>query len=239
MTPPASTQTLPRSGEIRLAIAEGELGGTLVIPPNARGIVLFAHGSGSSRHSPRNRFVAGVLQEAGFATLLMDLLTDQEDAIDQFTREFRFDIGRLSRRLVSAIDWLEAQPPTQDLPVGLFGASTGAAAALIAAAARPRRARAVVSRGGRPDLAGDALTRVSAPTLLIVGANDAPVITLNSLALDRMQGMRELVLVEGATHLFEEPGTLEEASQLARDWFLRYMADSPGTTTGARGYSPA
>lgn len=239
MTPPTSTQTPLRAQEIRLPSAQGDLGGTLTVPPAARGIVLFAHGSGSSRHSPRNRFVADILHEAGLATLLMDLLTRQEEAIDQHTREFRFDIGRLAHRLVGAIDWMAAQSATRHLPVGLFGASTGAAAALIAAAERPEQVRAVVSRGGRPDLAGEALPRVAAPTLLIVGAEDTPVIPLNAQTLDRMQGLREMALVEGATHLFEEPGTLEEASHLARDWFLRYLPGSVGGSSEALETPPA
>jgi putative phosphoribosyl transferase len=239
MPPPISTPPHLAAEDFRLPTAEGDLGGALTIPPAARGIVLFAHGSGSSRHSPRNRFVAGVLQQAGLATLLMDLLTRQEEAVDQLSREYRFDIGRLARRLAGAIDWLAAHPGTRQLPAGLFGASTGAAAALIAAAERPTQVRAVVSRGGRPDLAGDALPRVTAPTLLIVGADDTPVIPLNTQALDRMQGLREMALVEGATHLFEEPGTLEEASHLARDWFLRYLPGSVGGSPGALERPPA
>jgi pimeloyl-ACP methyl ester carboxylesterase len=186
-------------------------------------MVLFAHGSGSSRHSPRNRLVAEDLQQAGLGTLLMDLLTSEEDAIDQVTRQFRFDIPLLGDRLTGAIDWLRSVRATEALPIGLFGASTGAAAALLAAAARPDQVSAVVSRGGRPDLAGDALELVRAPTLLIVGANDAQVIPLNEAARRRLRAPVELALVPGASHLFEEPGTLAEASALAREWFLRYL----------------
>ncbi|MCA9862367.1 MAG: dienelactone hydrolase family protein, partial [Thermomicrobiales bacterium] len=172
--------------EIEITVPQGRLGVALTIPASATGVVLFAHGSGSSRHSPRNRAVAGMLQEAGLATLLMDLLTREEDAVDQYTREYRFDIDLLGDRVTGAIDWLAGQPETRALPLGLFGASTGAAAALRAAAARPARVRAVVSRGGRPDLAGEALPRVQAPTLLIVGAEDTQVIPLNELAQARM-----------------------------------------------------
>jgi dienelactone hydrolase len=218
-----SRQPLPELREVRLIVPDGELGGALAIPKEAQGIVLFAHGSGSSRHSPRNRYVAEVLQRAGLATLLMDLLTRDEEAIDQYTRQFRFDIGLLAERLTGAIDWLAAQRDTRALPIGLFGASTGVAAALRAAAARPDMVRAVVSRGGRPDLAGDALPRVQAPTLLIVGADDTQVISLNEAARQQMRAPTELVLVPGATHLFEEPGTLAEAAGLARDWFVRFV----------------
>jgi putative phosphoribosyl transferase len=213
----------PREVQIHLAADDLTLEGALTIPPGAEGIVLFAHGSGSSRHSPRNQFVAQVLQQAGLATLLMDLLTPQEEAIDQVTRHLRFDIGLLADRLTGAIDWLAGQPDTRPLSVGLFGASTGAAAALRAAAARPERVRAVVSRGGRPDLAGEALARVQAPTLLIVGAADTPVIPLNAEALAQLHATKEMTLVPGATHLFEEPGTLAAAAGLARDWFVRYL----------------
>jgi putative phosphoribosyl transferase len=218
-----SAQPLSEPLDVHLALPGAELGGFLTLPEEARGLVLFAHGSGSSRHSPRNQYVAGILQGSGLGTLLMDLLTRDEDAVDQFTRQFRFDIGLLADRLTDAIDWLEQRPETRELPVGLFGASTGAAAALQAAAARPDRVRAVVSRGGRPDLAGEALARVRAPTLLIVGADDTPVIPLNDAALRRMEAPAEMRLVPGASHLFEEPGTLAAASGLARDWFLRHL----------------
>jgi dienelactone hydrolase len=199
------------------------LGGTLVVPPEASGIVLFAHGSGSSRHSPRNRYVADVLQEAGFATLLVDLLTEEEEQVDRATRELRFDIGLLAERLVAATDWLADRPVTARLALGYFGASTGAAAALVAAADRPNRARAVVSRGGRPDLAGEALERVQAPTLLIVGGDDPLVLELNREARARLRAETKLEIVPGASHLFEEPGALEEVARLARDWLVRHL----------------
>lgn len=210
--------------DVRFSLPDGRIDGVLMLPSEARGIVVFAHGSGSSRHSPRNQYVAQILQSAGFGTLLMDLLTRQEESIDTYTLKFRFDIGRLADRLVMAIDWLSQQPETVDLPVGLFGASTGAAAALQAAAARPNLVKAVVSRGGRPDLAGVALEHVQAPTLLIVGADDTPVIPLNELARQRLRAPAELVLVPGATHLFEEPGTLGEAARLASDWFAKHLS---------------
>jgi dienelactone hydrolase len=209
---------------VHLSLPGAELDGSLSIPEEAQGLVLFAHGSGSSRHSPRNRYVAEILQGAGLGTLLMDLLTRDEDEVDRFTRHFRFDIALLADRLTGAIDWLERRPETRELPIGLFGASTGAAAALQAAAARPDRVRAVVSRGGRPDLAGEALERVRAPTLLIVGADDTPVIPLNDVARQRLKAPVEMRLVPGATHLFEEPGTLAAASALARDWFVNHLA---------------
>ncbi len=214
--------------DISIDLPGARLAGALTIPEGARGMVLFAHGSGSSRHSPRNRYVAEVLHQAGLGTLLMDLLTREEDAVDQYTRQHRFDIDLLSGRLSGAIDWLTQQPATRDLPIGLFGASTGAAAALRAAAARPERVRAVVSRGGRPDLAGAALPLVTAPTLLIVGGDDVQVIPLNEAALRQMRAPAELVLVPSASHLFAEPGTLAEASRLARDWFLRHLTAAEG-----------
>ena len=224
MTPDTPLQTLPEPHEIDIDLSGAHLAGALTVPDDAKGIVLFAHGSGSSRHSPRNRYVAEILQRARLGTLLMDLLTREEDAIDQYTRQYRFDIARLANRLIGAIDWLSTQSATRNLPLGLFGASTGAAAALQAAAARPALVRAVVSRGGRPDLAGDALEHVRAPTLLIVGANDTPVIPLTESARMRLRVLSKLVLVPGASHLFEEPGTRAEASGLARDWFLRHLA---------------
>jgi pimeloyl-ACP methyl ester carboxylesterase len=199
------------------------LHGDLSVPPNARGLIMFAHGSGSSRHSSRNRAVAEVLQRGRFATLLMDLLTPVEDATDIVTAEFRFDIPLLAERVVGAIDWATAHPQLASLPVGLFGASTGAAAALIAAAERPDAVGAVVSRGGRPDLADGALEHVVAPTLLIVGGRDDVVIELNRQALARLGGVKRLAIVPGATHLFEEPGALEEVSRLAVDWFTTYL----------------
>lgn len=235
-----TARTEPTPQEIHFDLPAGRIEGTLTVPDGAKGIVLFAHGSGSSRHSPRNRYVAEVLQQAGIGTLLMDLLTQEEDAIDQYTREFRFDIGRLTDRLIGAIDWLGQQPATRQLPIGLFGASTGAAAALQAAAARPGAVRAVVSRGGRPDLAGDALPLVQAPTLLIVGADDEPVIPLNESAQRQLRAPSQLTLVPGATHLFEEPGTLAEAAGLARDWYLAQFSGggdaraTPATTEPSR-----
>jgi dienelactone hydrolase len=233
-------QSLPAPREVVITTApEGaELGGALAVPEHAAGIVLFAHGSGSSRHSPRNQYVAEVLQRVGLATLLMDLLTREEEAVDQYTRQHRFDIDLLARRLTGAIDWLQAQSGTQALPTGLFGASTGAAAALRAAAARPGLVQAVVSRGGRPDLASNALPQVQAPTLLIVGGDDFPVIPLNESARRQLRAPVELVLVPGATHLFEEPGTLDIASSLARDWFLRYLATSQSATTRSEKEQP-
>ncbi|MGH7446844.1 MAG: dienelactone hydrolase family protein [Longimicrobiales bacterium] len=212
---------------VRVAAGGVELEGNLVVPEDARGVVLFAHGSGSSRHSPRNRLVAGELQAAALATLLIDLLTAQEEAVDVRTAELRFDIGMLAERLVRCTDWLRLEADTRDLPIGCFGSSTGGGAALVAAAERPNEVAAVVSRGGRPDLAGAALPRVRAPTLLIVGGRDAPVIGMNEEAMASMRGADvKLEIVPGATHLFEEPGTLEEVARLARDWFLRHLVPS-------------
>jgi putative phosphoribosyl transferase len=189
--------------------------------------VLFAHGSGSSRFSPRNRFVARVLNDAGLATLLLDLLSPTEEAVDDVTRHHRFNIPLLAGRLASAIDWLGVQPDTAQLRVGLFGASTGGGAALVAAAERPRRVGAVVSRGGRPDLAGEALRLVEAPTLLLVGQRDDVVIELNADARDRMRAHVRLEIIPGASHLFEERGTLEKVAEAAREWFVRYIASVP------------
>jgi pimeloyl-ACP methyl ester carboxylesterase len=200
-----------------------ELEGNLTLPDQAAGVVLFAHGSGSSRHSPRNRFVARALQGAGLGTLLIDLLTREEEQAEAYTRHLRFDIGFLAERLSSTADWLAQDRETQELPVGYFGASTGAAAALVSAAQHPERVAAVVSRGGRPDLAGPALAHVRAPVLLIVGGNDGPVIPLNEEALAQLTGVKELVIVPGATHLFEEPGTLEEVARLASGWFKQHL----------------
>ena len=202
------------------------LEGDLVVPANARGVVLFAHGSGSSRHSSRNRHVARVLQRAGMATLLIDLLTPAEEAVDVRTAHLRFDIELLAERLVHATDWLGRQSETGHLSVGLFGASTGGGAALVAAAERPAAIGAVVSRGGRPDLAGPALPRVRAPTLLIVGGNDYPVIEMNREAMERMTCETRLEIIPGATHLFEEPGALDAVARLAADWFTRHLARS-------------
>lgn len=200
------------------------LEGNLTIPGSARGVVQFAHGSGSSRLSPRNRFVARVLNQAGLATLLFDLLTEEEERIDMVTAELRFDIGLLALRVIGATDWLAAQEATAGMKIGIFGASTGAAAALVAAAERPRIVQAVVSRGGRPDMAERYLPRVKAPTLLIVGGNDYQVIRLNEFAYNQLPGEKQVEIVTGATHLFEEPGTLEEVARLAADWFRRHLA---------------
>jgi dienelactone hydrolase len=201
-----------------------DLEGDLAIPQGAEAVVIFAHGSGSSRHSPRNRSVADVLHSAGLATLLFDLLTPEEEAIDLRTRALRFDIALLADRLTGAVDWAGTQPATRRLRVGLFGASTGAAAALIAAAQRPESVGAVVSRGGRPDLAGDALSAVQAPTLLIVGGEDTLVIELNRQASGLMRAERRLEIIPGASHLFEEPGALDQVAQRACDWFTRHLS---------------
>jgi putative phosphoribosyl transferase len=209
---------------VRVAAGSVMLDGDLSLPDPASGVVLFAHGSGSSRHSPRNRYVARVLQEAGLGTLLIDLLTPAEEAVDMRTAHLRFDIGLLAARLTSATEWLAQQPDTAMRTIGYFGASTGGGAALVAAAARPRGVAAVVSRGGRPDLAGDALPQVQAPTLLIVGSNDEPVIELNEDALAQLRCEKRLEIVPGATHLFEEPGALERVADLARDWLTRHSA---------------
>ena len=211
---------------LTIEIGTVRLAGTLAIPDDALGLVLFAHGSGSSRHSPRNRFVAEALQAGGLATVLLDLLTLEEERVDANTAHLRFDIGLLAQRLSGATDWMRQDEHTRDLPVGYFGASTGAAAALIAAATRPGIA-AVVSRGGRPDLAGDALAHVTAPTLLIVGGADGPVIALNRRALARLTAPAQLEIVPAASHLFEEPGALEHVARLAGDWFIRHLA-APG-----------
>jgi putative phosphoribosyl transferase len=216
--------TIAREVAVRVAASGVTLEGNLALPSGATGVVLFAHGSGSGRQSPRNRFVAQHLNDAGLATLLIDLLTEAEEDAERYTRHLRFDIGLLSRRLVGATDWLVSEPKTTSLPVGYFGASTGGGAALVAAAERPECVAAVVSRGGRPDLAGEAMTLVRAPTLLIVGSHDEPVIELNEWALQRL-GSKEkrLEIVRGASHLFEEPGTLEEVARLAGDWFGRHL----------------
>jgi dienelactone hydrolase len=208
---------------VRIPAGEVTLSGDYVAPVDARGTVLFAHGSGSSRLSPRNRHVAALLRQGGLATVLMDLLTRDEEAVDARTAHLRFDIGFLARRLVAATDWLQAKGETRGLPLGYFGASTGAAAALVAAAERPEVVRAIVSRGGRPDLAGPALARVQAPVLLIVGSLDHPVIRMNQEALAQLGVEATLEIVPGATHLFEEPGTLDEVARLARGWFERWL----------------
>jgi dienelactone hydrolase len=200
------------------------LEGNLLLPGGARGVVMFAHGSGSSRFSSRNRHVAEVLRAAGVGTLLIDLLTRDEEDADARTAHLRFDIGMLADRLVAASEWLGKQSETRSLKLGLFGASTGGGAALVAAARKPERIAAVVSRGGRPDLAGPALPAVQAPTLLIVGGDDEPVIEMNREAYEQMVCERRIVIVPGASHLFEEPGTLEEVARLAAEWFTRHLA---------------
>jgi dienelactone hydrolase len=212
---------------VRLQADGVTLDGDLTMPAGARGVVLFAHGSGSSRHSPRNRYVARVLREAGLGTLLVDLLTRDEERAEARTGHLRFDIPLLARRLGAAIEWLAWDGETRGLPVGLFGASTGGGAALVAAAEHPGSVRAVVSRGGRPDLAGDALASVRAPTLLIVGERDHPVIAMNRDALARLDCEKRLEIVPGATHLFEEKGTLEQVARLAAGWFGRALRPAP------------
>jgi putative phosphoribosyl transferase len=208
---------------VHIQVGSVTLEGDLQIPDRATGLVLFAHGSGSSRHSSRNRFVAHELQTAGLATLLLDLLTPEEEAVDQHTGHLRFDIGLLAERLVAATLWAGVDTATCSLAIGYFGASTGAAAALVAAALEPGKVRAVVSRGGRPDLAGEALPLVRAPTLLIVGGRDLTVLELNRAAMARLRTEARLEVVPGATHLFEEPGALEAVARLAREWFLRHL----------------
>lgn len=220
------------SRPVRIRAGRALIEGDLAIPERATGLVVFAHGSGSSRFSRRNRTVAHTLEESGFATLLLDLLTHEEESIDVYTGEYRFDIDRLGRRVVAAIDWAGGEQDVFRLPIACFGASTGAAAALVAAADRPNLVRAVISRGGRPDLAGEALPRVQAPTLLIVGGADEVVIDLNRQAMQHLGAAHvELEIVPGATHLFEEPGTLEAVSSLATAWCRRYLSKplpSPG-----------
>ena len=218
---------------VRVPAGSVTLEGNLAVPDGAQGIVLFAHGSGSSRHSPRNRAVARALQQEGLATLLIDLLTPDEEMVDDATARLRFDIDLLAERLVGATDRLGEDPATHGLRVGYFGASTGAGAALVAAAQRPNVVRAVVSRGGRPDLAGSALSRVRVPTLLIVGGEDRPVIALNREALDRIQSPKRLDIIPGATHLFEEPGALEEVARLAAEWFRRWLTQTGGLREAA------
>jgi dienelactone hydrolase len=216
-----------REDTVRVKAGTVLLEGNLSVVEGARGVVLFAHGSGSSRNSPRNQFVARSLQEAGLATLLMDLLTREEEAVDAYTAHLRFDIELLAERLVGATDWLQRDPRTAELDVGYFGASTGAGAALVAAAQRREVVGAVVSRGGRPDLAGPALRQVRAPTLLIVGERDVPVIRLNRDALFQLGSQeKKLVIVPGATHLFEEPGTLAEVARFASDWLTHHLGES-------------
>jgi putative phosphoribosyl transferase len=209
--------------EVEVLAGEARLGGTLAVPDGAQGLVIFAHGSGSSRHSPRNRYVAYTLRTAGLGTLLFDLLTEDEEAEDEVTAALRFDIDFLARRLGEVTDWVFAIPELSRLRVGYFGSSTGAAAALVAAADRTEAIGAVVSRGGRPDLAGGALARVVAPTLLIVGGSDDVVIELNQRAFERLHSPKALEIVPGATHLFSERGALERVAELAAGWFTRYL----------------
>jgi len=215
--------TVAEERPVWIAAGTADLEASLCVPKDATSIVLFAHGSGSSRHSPRNRYVAQVLRQGGLATLLMDLLTAAEEREDARTARLRFDIDLLAQRLAGAIDWLVENPATSNLRIGLFGASTGAAAALVAAAERPEGVGAVVSRGGRPDLALPVLGRVKAPTLLIVGSLDQPVIGMNREALAHLQTEKRMEIVPGATHLFEEEGALEEVARLAREWFRTYL----------------
>ena len=219
-----TTITSRDEGSVRVATGGATLEGNLLIPKGATGVVLFAHGSGSSRFSSRNRTVAQSLRQGGLGTLLIDLLTPQEEAVDMRTGHLRFDIDLLASRLVGTIGWMSRETPTRTLRIGIFGASTGGGAALVAAARVPDRVAAVVSRGGRPDLAGAALPRVKTPTLLIVGGDDVPVIAMNREAYDQMTCERRMEIVPGATHLFEEPGTLERVAELAREWFVRYLS---------------
>ncbi|HEY9765872.1 MAG TPA: dienelactone hydrolase family protein [Chroococcales cyanobacterium] len=216
---------IDRSGDplVHIDVGPVELEGEMLVPQNARGVVLFAHGSGSSRLSPRNRFVARFLRDAGFATLLIDLLTREEEQMDQIMGHLRFDIPVLAERLIRITDWLLSNPMTRDLAIAYFGASTGAGAALVAATERPEVVKAIVSRGGRPDLAKEVLPRVMAPTLLIVGGNDPLVLALNRDVMDQISAPIELAVIPKATHLFEEPGALEEVARLAANWFKRYL----------------
>jgi dienelactone hydrolase len=230
------------SRPVRVRVDQAVLDGELAVPEEATGLVLFAHGSGSGRKSPRNQFVAALLRERRLGTLLVDLLTPEEEAVDLRTAHVRFDIGLLSERVAGAIDWLGGERETARLRVGLFGASTGAAAALVAAATRPDAVFAVVSRGGRPDLAGTALPLVEAPTLLIVGGADALVLDLNQEAMEGLRCEKKLVVIPGATHLFEEPGALEEVARLAGVWLERYLGhatdeDAPVRRRGMRAAS--
>ena len=214
------------TAEVKIPAGEATLDGNLSVPDGATMLVLFAHGSGSSRHSPRNQFVARTLNDSGLATLLFDLLTREEEATDIYTRQYRFDIGLLAERLVYATKWSKTQPATRELRIGYFGSSTGGGGALVAAAELPDDVDAVVSRGGRPDLAGDALPKVRAATLLIVGGNDEVVIDLNEQAREKMRCEVKIEIVPGATHLFEEPSALERVAQLAADWFTHHTPES-------------
>lgn len=222
MTAPSFREHVP-SHEVSIPVPNALLSGTLHLTESAAGLVIFAHGSGSSRHSPRNRYVAKVLHKAGLATLLFDLLTTDEEEVDRITAELRFNIEFLAERLIQATQWVLQQIQYGQFTIGYFGASTGAAAALVAAARHSSAIRAVVSRGGRPDMAGSVLAQVQAPTLLIVGGNDAQVIGMNREAFDQLRCEKKMEIVPGATHLFEEPGTLEQVAELARDWFVSYL----------------
>lgn len=223
----AIARPLSQAQTVRVPVDGTILNADLAIPVEAHGMVVFAHGSGSSRHSPRNQFVARVLQQSDFGTLLMDLLTEKEEALDLQSREMRFDIRLLSKRLTATVDWVASQPSFKHLPIGIFGASTGAAAALVSAADRADLVRSVVSRGGRPDLAGDALARVKAPAMLIVGGYDDAVLALNEQAQSRMKGETVLKVVPRATHLFEEPGALAQVADLAAGWFWKTLNAKP------------
>lgn len=235
----SGTPPMIEDGEITLPLGKVTLAGHLAVPAGARGIVLFAHGSASSHLSPRNRAVADVLCHAGLATLLFDLLTREEEARDAKTAELRFDIPLLADRLTLATRWLLAQPGMEALHVGYFGASTGAGAALLAASRLPEVVRAVVSRGGRPDLAGAALTQVHAPVLLLVGGNDPQVLALNQQVMAVLEGTKRLVVIPGASHLFEEPGTLEQVAAAARDWFLGTLAPPMHVATADQPIAPS
>ncbi len=221
-----NNSTSPTYIDVSIAFEGLSLDGLLTVPDHAKGLVVFAHGSGSSRFSSRNRFVAQILNGAGIATLLFDLLTEEEEDIDQRTSEYRFDIDLLTERLIGVIDWVNKETATAALPLGLFGASTGAAAALGAAASRADKVAAVVSRGGRPDLALPHLAKVKAPTLLIVGGDDNVVIELNQQAAEQLQVEHRLEIIPGATHLFEEAGKMEQVANLASNWFLHYFSGS-------------
>jgi len=232
--PENSRQLEDDSHLVQIRARDVSLQGNLELPPAATGIVLFAHGSGSGRHSPRNRYVAHILRRGGLGTFLIDLLTPEEEVVDMQTAHLRFDIPLLAGRLLDATDWLTRQSITQDHRIGYFGASTGAGAAMMAAAERPSVVKALVSRGGRPDLAGPALARLQIPVLLIVGGEDVPVIELNQQAMTQMTGEKKLEIIPGATHLFEEPGTLEVVARLAQQWFQGYLHhDGPHRTDKA------
>lgn len=215
-----------KKAEVRIPVDDSLIYGNLSLSPKAKGLIIFAHGSGSSRFSSRNQFVADTLHAAHFSTFLFDLLTKEEESVDVYTREFRFNIPLLAERLISVTHWIRSQKNLLDVPLGYFGASTGAAATLIAAAQLPEEINAVVSRGGRPDLAGSYLPKVKAPTLLIVGQLDAEVIVLNEQAFNQLTTQKKLEIVPGATHLFEEKGTLEYAARLTKEWFEKYLSDT-------------